>query len=84
MPGHKRIESTMKYLRIITIKDNEFETATVTTDEEIRKPGALDSKSMISARSEKRVSAITEDLKDFPRMVPKRQTNVQPIMINLK
>ena len=38
--GHKRIENTMKYISMIHFKDDEFETATATTDEEIKKLGA--------------------------------------------
>jgi integrase len=37
--GHKRIENTMKYIGMINIKDDEFEVAVATTDEEIRKLG---------------------------------------------
>jgi hypothetical protein len=37
--GHKRIENTMKYIDMINIKDDEFEVAVATNDEEIRKLG---------------------------------------------
>jgi integrase/predicted RNA-binding Zn-ribbon protein involved in translation (DUF1610 family) len=37
--GHKRIENTMKYIGMIHFKDDEFEIATATTDEEIKKLG---------------------------------------------
>jgi len=37
--GHKRIENTMKYIGMVSIKEHEFEVATATTDEEIRKLG---------------------------------------------
>jgi integrase len=40
--GHKRIENTMKYVSMINnFQDNEFEIATATTDEEIKKIGAV-------------------------------------------
>ncbi|MGB9854835.1 MAG: tyrosine-type recombinase/integrase [Candidatus Bathyarchaeales archaeon] len=39
--GHKRIENTMKYIGMINFKDDEFEVATATTDEEIKKLGAM-------------------------------------------
>jgi integrase len=38
--GHKRIENTMKYISMIHFEDHEFETATATNDEEIKKLGA--------------------------------------------
>jgi integrase len=39
--GHKRIENTMKYIGLIpSFKDEEFEIATATSDEEIKKIGA--------------------------------------------
>jgi integrase len=38
--GHKRVENTMKYIGAIDFKDDEFEVATATTDEEIKKLGA--------------------------------------------
>jgi hypothetical protein len=37
--GHQRVENTMKYIGMIQFKDEEFEVATATTDEEIRKLG---------------------------------------------
>lgn len=38
--GHKRIENTMKYIGLINnFRDDEFEVATATTDEEIKKMG---------------------------------------------
>ncbi len=37
--GHKRIENTKKYIGMITFKDDEFETATATDDEEIKNMG---------------------------------------------
>lgn len=40
MLGHKRIENTMKYISMIHFEDHEFETATATSDEEIKKLGA--------------------------------------------
>jgi integrase len=39
--GHKRVENTMKYIGAINFKDDEFEVATATTDEEIKKLGAM-------------------------------------------
>lgn len=37
--GHKRIENSMKYIGMIQFKDDQFETATATTQEEIQKLG---------------------------------------------
>ena len=37
--GHKRIENTMEYVSMINIKEDEFEVATATTEEEIKKYG---------------------------------------------
>jgi len=34
--GHKRIQNTMKYIHMITFKDDEFEVATATTVEEAK------------------------------------------------
>jgi len=36
MLGHKRIENTMKYIGMITFKDDQFEVATATTVEEAK------------------------------------------------
>lgn len=36
---HKRIESTMKYISMINFKDDEFDVATATSDEDIKKLG---------------------------------------------
>ena len=36
---HKAIASTMKYIGLINFKDTEFEVATATTEEEIKKLG---------------------------------------------
>jgi len=38
---HKRIDNTMKYIHMITFKDDDFEVATATTDEEIKKLGMM-------------------------------------------
>jgi len=37
---HKRIENTMKYINMINFKDDEFDVATATSDEDIKKLGA--------------------------------------------
>jgi integrase len=37
--GHKKVENSMKYIGMIEFKDDEFETATATTPEEIQKLG---------------------------------------------
>jgi len=34
--GHKRVENSMKYIGMITFKDDEFEVATATTVEEAK------------------------------------------------
>jgi len=39
MLRHKKIENTMKYIHTIQFKDEDFETATATTPEEIRQLG---------------------------------------------
>ena len=38
--GHKRIENSMKYIGMINFKDDQFETTTVTTPEEIKALGS--------------------------------------------
>jgi len=37
---HKRVENTMKYIGMINFKDDEFDVATATSDEDIKKLGA--------------------------------------------
>jgi integrase len=37
--GHKRVENSMKYIGMIDFKEDEFETTTATTPEEIKKLG---------------------------------------------
>ena len=38
--GHKRVENTMKYIGKLQFKDDRFEIATATTEEEIKQLGA--------------------------------------------
>jgi len=38
--GHKKIENTMKYTQLIDFQESEYEVATATTDEDIKKLGA--------------------------------------------
>ena len=39
--GHKRIENTMKYTKLVAFKDDEFDVATATTVEEAKKTLAV-------------------------------------------
>jgi hypothetical protein len=36
---HKRVDSTMKYIQMLNLKDDEFEVTSATTTEEIKKLG---------------------------------------------
>jgi hypothetical protein len=36
---HKRVDSTMKYIQMLNLEDDDFEVTSATTSEEIKKPG---------------------------------------------
>ena len=65
---------------MITIKDNEFETATATTDDEIKKLGSLGFQKYDERKIGETCISYSEDRKGFRRMVVNAEIN----MINLK
>ena len=66
--GHKRIENTMKHISMTSnFRDDEFEIATATTDEEIKKIGGPGFTKFAERRIGDTVISYYEDLSDLAR-----------------